>query len=183
MKQRTSLFVAATAILLALAGCSEAPAPIMASSYVGTWHIAGQADPTTLTFGDDTFTYTTGDGTTALQRRLPTQDGMDAPPEIATMLTVRGSLSVRAGTSFKLTIPEEGGVVLKFVEGVDEFTHALTTGLFTAIYRGFTEKPMTVRIDDDGTTMTITGLFSGLLTQQDPRVELTACKDAPCAGR
>ncbi len=30
--------------------------------------------------------------------------------------------------------------------------------------------------------MTMTGLFSGLLTPQNPLLPVTACKDAPCAG-
>lgn len=177
MKRRISLFAAGAAIVLAAAGCSRGPAPEMAPAYVGTWHIAGQTDPTTLTFGEDTFTFTAGDGSTVLQPLVPPEEGAE---NVATMLTVSGSLSVEGDTSFKLTVPEEG-VALEFVEGFQD-PLGLTVPLFTVLFQGFTEEPMTVEIDDAGTTMTMTGLFSGVLTAPDLLAPLTACKDAPCAG-
>ena len=178
MKQRTSLFAAGAAILLAVAGCSRGPAPEMAPAYVGTWHIAGQADPTTLTFGEDTFTFIVGDGSTVLQPLVPPEKGAE---NVATMLTVSGSLSVEGDTSFKLTVPD-GGVSIEFVDGVEELLQEFSTELFTELFKDFTEEPMMVQIDDAGTTMTMTGLFSGLLTLPDLRARLTACKGAPCAG-
>ena len=177
MKQRTSLFAASAAILLAVAGCSRGPAPEMAPAYVGTWHIAGQADPTTLTFGKDTFTFTVGDRSTVLQPLVPPGEGAE---NVVTMLTVRGSLSVEGDTSFKLTVPEDG-VAVEFVEGFED-PLGLTVPSITVIFRAVTEEPMAVEIDDAGTTMTMTGLFSGLLTPQNPLLPVTACKDAPCAG-
>ena len=177
MKQRTSLFAAGVAIVLAVAGCSGGPAPEMAPAYVGTWHIAGQTDPTTLTFGEDTFIYTVGDGSTVLQPLVPPEEGAE---NVTTMLTVSGSLSVEGDTSFKLTVPEDG-VAVEFVEGRED-PLGLTVPLFTVLFQGLTEEPMAVEIDDAGTTMTMTGLFSGLLTPQNPLLPVTACKDAPCAG-
>ena len=158
----------------------RARAGVMAPAYVGTWHIAGQADPTTLTFGEDTFTFTVGDGTTVLQPLVPPEEGMEAPENVATKLTVSGSLSVQNDTSFNLTVPDDG-VAVEFVEGFED-PLGLTVPFFTVFFQGFSEEPMTVEIDDAGTTMTITGLFSGLLTLPDPLAPLTACKDAPCAG-
>ena len=177
MKQRTWLFAAGAAILLAVAGCPRGPAPEMAPAYVGTWHIAGYPDPTTLTFGEDTFTFTVGDGSNVLQPLVEPGEGAE---NVATMLTVSGSLSVEGDTSFKLTVPEEG-VALEFVEGFQD-PLGLTVPFFTVLFQGFTEEPMTVEIDDAGATMTMTGLFSGLLTPQNPLLPVTACKDAPCAG-
>ncbi|MDE0220205.1 MAG: hypothetical protein OXJ90_13150 [Spirochaetaceae bacterium] len=177
MKQRTSLFAASAAILLAVAGCSRGPAPEMAPAYVGTWHIAGQADPTTLTFGEDTFTFIVGDGSTVLQPLVPPEEGAE---NVATMLTVSGSLSVEGDTSFKLTVPEDG-VDVEFVEGFED-PLGLTVPFFTRLFQGLTEGPMTVDIDDAGTTMTMIGLFTGILTTPDLLAPLTACKDAPCAG-
>ena len=58
----------------------------------------------------------------------------------------------------------------------------LAVGIFTVLFQGVTEEPMMVDIDDAGTTMTMIGLFSGLLTEQNPFLPLTACKGAPCAG-
>ena len=181
MKQRTSLFAAGAAILLAVAGCSRGPAPEMAPAYVGTWHIAGQADPTTLTFGEDTFTFTVGDGTTVLQPPLPPEQGMEAREPVATMLTVSGILAVEGDTSFKLTVPDDG-VAIEFVEGVNQFAQDFSAMLFLVLYQEYTEEPMMVEIDDTGTTMTMIGLFSGLLTAPDFLAPVTACRDAPCAG-
>ncbi|MDD9986668.1 MAG: hypothetical protein OXQ31_10385 [Spirochaetaceae bacterium] len=178
MKQRTTLFAASAAILLAVAGCSRGPAPEMAPAYVGTWHIAGQADPTTLTFGEDTFTFIVGDGSTVLQPLVPPEEGAE---NVATMLTVSGSLSVEGDTSFKLTVPEDG-VSIEFVDGVGELEQELSTASFTVLFRGLSEEPMLVDIDDAGTTMTMIGLFSGILTAPDLLASLTACRDAPCAG-
>lgn len=183
MKQWTSLFAAGAAILLAVAGCSRGPAPEMAPAYVGTWHIAGQADPTTLTFGEDTFTFTVGDGSTVIDPPVPLEpeEGMEVPESASTKFTVSGSLSVEGDTSFKLTVPEDG-VSIEFVDGVGELEQELSTALFTVLFRGLSEEPMMVDIDDAGTTMTMIGLFSGLLTQQNPFLPLTACKGARCAG-
>lgn len=58
----------------------------------------------------------------------------------------------------------------------------LAVGIFTLLFQGFAEEPMAVEIDDAGTTMTMIGLFSGLLTAPDLLAPLTACRDAPCAG-
>lgn len=183
MKQRTTLFAASAAILLAVAGCSRGPAPEMAPDYVGTWHIAGQADPTTLTFGEDTFTFIVGDGTSVIDPPVPIEpeEGMEPPENVSTKFTVSGSLSVEGDTSFKLTVPEDG-VSIEFVDGVEELLQEFSTELFTELFKDFTEEPMMVQIDDAGTTMTMTGLFSGLLTLPDLRARLTACKGAPCAG-
>ena len=106
---------------------------------------------------------------------------MEAPESVVTMLTVSGSLAVE-GDSFKLTVPEDG-VVMEFVEAADEVEQELLTGVFTAVFVAVTEMPeipMRVEIDEAGTTMTITGLFGGLLTPADPLASLTACKDEPC---
>ena len=176
MKQRTSLFAAGAAILLAVAGCSRGPAPEMAPAYVGTWHIR-QADPTTLTLGEDTFTFTVGDGSTVLQPLVPPEEGAE---NMATMLTVSGGLSVEGGTSFTLTVPNDG-VAVDFVEGFED-PLGLAVGILTVLFQGLTEEPMLVDIDDAGTTMTMIGLFSGLLTAPDLLAPLTACRDAPCAG-
>ena len=154
MKQRAWLFAAGAAIVLAVAGCTWGR-PALAPAYVGTWHIAGQADPTTLTFGEDTFTYTVGDGSTVLQPLVPPEEGAE---NVATMLTVSGSLSVEGDTSFKLTVPEDG-VAVEFVEGHEDLA-GLTALSITLFFRAVTEEPMAVEIDDAGTTMTITGLFS-----------------------
>lgn len=183
MKQRTSLFAAGAAILLAVAGCSRGPAPEMAPAYVGTWHIAGQADPTTLTFGEDTFTFTVGDGTSVIAPPVPIEpeEGMEPPENVSTKFTVSGSLSVEGDTSFKLTVPEDG-VSIEFVDGVGELEQEFSTALFTVLFRELPEEPMMVEIDDAGTTMTMIGLFSGLLTAPDFLAPVTACRDAPCAG-
>lgn len=145
------MFAAGAAILLAVAGCSRGPAPEM---------------------------FSVGDGSTVLQPLVPPEEGAE---NVATMLTVSGSLSVEGGTSFKLTVPD-GGVSIEFVDGVEELLQEFSTELFTELFKDFTEEPMMVQIDDAGTTMTMTGLFSGLLTLPDLRAPLTACKDAPCAG-
>ena len=182
MKQRTSLFAAGAAILLAVAGCSRGPAPEMAPAYVGTWHIAGQADPTTLTFGEDTFTFTVGDGTSVIGPPVPIEpeEGVEPPENVSTKLTVSGSLAVQNETGFKLTVPDDG-VSIEFVEGFED-PLGLAVGIFTLLFQGVTEEPMMVDIDDAGTTMTMIGLFSGLLTAPDLLAPLTACRDAPCAG-
>ena len=89
-------------------------------------------------------------------------------------------MSVEGDTSFKLTVPDDG-VAVEFVEGFED-PLGLSVPVFTVLFQGFTEEPMTVEIDNAGATMTITGLFSGLLTAPDLLAPLTACKDAPCAG-
>ena len=70
---------------------------------------------------------------------------------------------------------------MEFVEGFED-PLGLTVTSLTVLFRAITEQPMTVEIDDAGTTMTMTGLFSGLRTAPDLLAPLTACKDAPCAG-
>ena len=89
--------------------------------------IAGQADPTILTFTEDTFVFTIGDGTTVLQPLVsPPDDGTEQID--VTMLTVSGSLTVEGDTSFKLTVSEENGVDVTFAEEIDDFTRSLTVG-------------------------------------------------------
>ena len=36
-----------------------------------------------------------------------------------------------------------------------------------------------IEVDEAGTTMTVTGLFGGILTLDDPIASLTACKGEP----
>ena len=176
-----SILAAGATALLVLAGCTGGPAT-MAPAYVGEWHLAGPPDPTILTFGEDTFTFTVGDGTRVLQPLVPPEDGMAAPPSVTTMLTVTGSLMVEGGTTFTLTVPEENGVVVKFVDGVDEPTQGLAKLGLTLLLQALGEQPMTVEVDDAGTTMTITSIFFGaFVTPERPFAPLTACKGAPCA--
>ncbi|MCY4374453.1 MAG: hypothetical protein OXC31_11820 [Spirochaetaceae bacterium] len=181
---RYALMLVAVAAVLGACSRTTPIAPEVPPAYVGTWHLAGQADLTTLTFGEDTFTYVVGDGTTLLQPLVTPDGGMEAPENeaenVATMLTVRGSLAVEDNTSFTLTVPDDG-VAVGFVERVAELTQELATAVLTVLFQELTEESMTVEIDETGTTMTITGLFGGILNQENPLAPLTACKDAPCA--
>ena len=130
----------------------------------------------------DTFTFTVGDGTSVIDPPVPieAEEGMEPPENVSTKLTVSGSLAVQNETGFKLTVPDDG-VSIEFVEGFED-PLGLSVLFFTVLFQGLTEEPTLVDIDDAGTTMTMIGLFSGLLTAPDLLAPLTACRDAPCAG-
>ena len=159
--------------VIVLTGCTS-PA-VQTPAYIGTWHVADQKDPTVLSFTEETFTFTVGDGTSVLEPIIEAEEGESAP-SVLTKLTVTGSLMVTDETMFALTVPEDG-VSAEFVEGFEDAE--VTNSLLTVIFQGLSEQPMMVEIDATGEVMTIRGGFLALLTG-NPWTALTACKSQPC---
>ena len=161
--------------VIVLTGCTS-PA-VQTPAYIGTWHVADQKDPTVLSFTEETFTFTVGDGTSVLEPIIEAEEEVEPAPSVLTKLTVTGSLMVTDETIFALTVPEDG-VSAEFVEGFED-VEAVTISLLTVIFQGLSEQPMMVEIDATGEVMTIRGSFLALLTG-NPRTALTACKSQPC---
>ena len=160
--------------VVVLTGCTS-PA-VQTPAYIGTWHVADQKDPTVLSFTEETFTFTVGDGTSVLESITEPEEGVEPAP--ITKLTVAGSLMVTDETMFTLAVPEDG-VSAEFVEGSEDANADLAISFLTVIFQGLSEQPMMVEIDATGEVMTIRGSFLALLTG-NPRTALTACKSQPC---
>ena len=164
--------------VIVLTGCTSPSAQTPA--YVGTWHVADRKDPTVLSFTEETFTVTVGDGTSVLEPIIEPEEGVEPQPNVFTKLTVTGSLMVTDETMFTLAVPEDG-VSAEFVEGFEEDAD-LVISLLAVIFQGLSEQPVMVEIDATGEVMTIRGGVLVFLTAdpRDPRAALTACKNQPC---
>ncbi len=160
--------------VIVLTGCTSpsAQTPV----YVGMWHVADQKDPTVLSFTEETFTFTVGDGTSVLELFTEPEEGVEPAP--ITKLTVTGSLMVTDETMFTVAVPEDG-VNAEFVEGFDDAKAEVAILFFTLFTQALSEQPVMMEIDATGEVMTIRGGFLVFLTG-DPRAALTACKNQPC---
>lgn len=164
--------------VVVLTGCTLGTPPAeQTPAYVGTWHVADQKDPTVLSFTEETFTFTVGDGTSVLDPIIEPEEGTEPAPSVFTKLTVTGSVTVTDESMFTLTVPEDG-VNAESVEGSEAAEVAIF--LVTVIVRSLSEQPMMVEIDAAGEVMTMCGSFLLILTQHNPLAALTACKSRPC---
>ena len=163
--------------VIVLTGCTSPSAQTPA--YVGTWHVAERKDPTELSFTEETFTLTVGDGTSVLELFTEPEEGVEPAP--ITKLTVTGSLMETDETMFTLAVPEDG-VTAEFVEGFEDEKGEVEVAIlfFTLFTQALSEEPVMMEIDATGEVMTIRGGFLVFLTNDDPRAALTACKNQPC---